>query len=162
MATQKLDSVKLGEIERMRFSKEATLYVGEADFADIKGIATPSDKYELAVTQDKARWVFAFRDREGRTGTLTLARPAMISVFEVDPRGEPDRGLGPGLYKEWRMTSAAAGTGVFVPGTGGAQKITLILHGRGNSCTDVSDFGHWTIVVHGPKAQYSLFGELLR
>ena len=33
---------------------------------------------------------------------------------------------------------------------------------RGNSCTSASDFGHWTLVMQGPKANYSLFGDLKR
>jgi hypothetical protein len=79
----------------------------------------------------------------------------------VDPReAKPDRGLGPALYKEWKLTAPASGTGVFAPGTGARQRITLILQGRGNRCTDASHFTAWTLVVHGPAAEYTLFGAL--
>jgi hypothetical protein len=45
--------------------------------------------------------------------------------------------------------------------TGGDQRATLILHGRGNSCTDASQFNAWTLVLHGPKGTSTLFGTLL-
>jgi hypothetical protein len=37
---------------------------------------------------------------------------------------------------------------------------TLIVQGTGNSCTSAADFKHWTLVMQGPKANYSLFGDL--
>jgi hypothetical protein len=45
---------------------------------------------------------------------------------------------------------------------GDSQRLTLILHGHGNSCTSSDHFTHWTLVVSGPKARYRLFGELIR
>ena len=109
------------------------------------------------MSQEPNRWVFDFRDKAGGLGTLTLALPATVSIFEVDPRrGERPGGQGPTLYKEWKLTSAAAGTGIFAPGVGSGQRITLILQGHGNSCTSSSDFTHWSIVISGPKAQYTV------
>jgi hypothetical protein len=40
--------------------------------------------------------------------------------------------------------------------------LTLIVQGRGNSCTSAGDFSHWTLVMQGPKANYSLFGDLVQ
>jgi hypothetical protein len=161
VGVETLDSGKREEIGRLRFSADAQLFSGEGDPADIKGIAKSSGRYELHVAQEPNRCVFDFRDKAGGSGTLTLAIPATISIFEVDPRqGERPGGQGPTLYKEWRLTSAATGTGIFAPGMGGSQRITLILQGHGNSCTSSIDFTHWSIVVSGPKAQYTLFGDL--
>ena len=161
VGVETLDSGKREEIGRLRFSADAQLFSGEGDPADIKGIAKSSGRYELHVAQEPNRWVFDFRDKAGGSGTLTLALPATISIFEVDPRlGERPGGHGPTLYKEWKLSSAAAGTGIFAPGVGSGQRITLILQGHGNSCTSSSDFTHWSIVVSGPKAQYTLFGDL--
>jgi hypothetical protein len=50
---------------------------------------------------------------------------------------------------------------MFASVVGGAQKATLILQGRGNSCTDAGQFNAWTLVLHGPKQTISLFGNLL-
>lgn len=163
VGVEKLDLGKREEIARLRFGADAQMFTGEGDAEDIKGIAKTSGRYRLQVSQGDSRWTFTFQDKAGGSGVLTLAMPATVSVFEVDPRlGEREGGQGPVLYKEWRLTSAAAGTGIFAPGMGAGQRVTLILQGHGNSCTSAYDFSHWTIVVSGPKADYSLFGTLAR
>ncbi len=65
------------------------------------------------------------------------------------------------LYKEWKLTGEVTGTGAFSATNGVKQSLTLILQGRGNSCTSAVDFTHWTLVMEGPKGRYSLFGELV-
>ena len=55
----------------------------------------------------------------------------------------------------------ASGSGVFRPGIAPRQMLTLILQGGGNSCTSAYDFSHWTLVMQGPKANYTLFGDLV-
>ena len=92
----KLDSTLREQISRLRFLAEAELYLGERDTSDIKGITTPSGKYEMHVSQESGRWVFAFNDKAGRKGTLTLAMPATAAIFSVDPRlDEREGGTGP-------------------------------------------------------------------
>jgi hypothetical protein len=162
VSTAKFDSGKREEIGRLRFGPTAQLFLGERDPDSIKGITTPSESYELRVSQDKDRLIFALRDKAGRAGALTLAFPESISIFEVDPHGNPDRGQGPSLYKEWKLTSKVAGIGIFAPGARSDQRMTLVIHGSGNSCTSSDDFTHWTLVIFGPAAEYSLFGELVR
>ena len=161
VGTVALDSGKREQIESLRFGGKATLFTGEADAQDTKGITTPSDSYGMTAAWRDNRLVLTFRDKSGRTGTLALARPNSVGVFEVDPRRGPDSGQGPALYKEWKLSGPAAATGVFEPGGGARQVLTLILQGRGNSCTDAGDFSHWTLVMQGPKANYTLFGDLV-
>jgi hypothetical protein len=158
--TVPLDADKRDEISQLRFARTAQLYTGEAEPEDVKGIATPSAQYDLNVAWENDRLVFALRDRRARVGTLSLARLRTISQFEVDPRNDAGSGLGPVLYKEWTLTSPAAGSGVFSAGLGPGQELSLILHGRGNSCTSIDQFKHWTLVMRGPKANYKLFGDL--
>jgi hypothetical protein len=161
VATVALDSGKRQEIESLRFAGEATLFTGEGDAEAIGGIATPSGSYELTAKWLDDRLVLSFRDKLGHTGTLSLARPNTVSVFEVDPRDRPDKGHGPTLYKEWKLSAPAAGNGVFRPGIAPRQVLTLILQGGGNGCTSAVDFSHWTLVMQGPKANYTLFGDLV-
>jgi hypothetical protein len=162
VGTVKLDSGKLEEIQRLRFAATTQLFVGEGDAAYIKGITTPSESYELNAVWQKDQLVFAFRDKEGRSGTLSLRRPDMISIFEVDPRVDTsDGGTGPALYKEWKLTAKAAGSGVFSVGLGPSQLLTLVAQGHGNSCTSSIDFTHWSLVMQGPKANYTFFGDLV-
>jgi hypothetical protein len=161
VATVALDSGKREEIESLRFGNTATLFTGEGDVDGIEGIATPAGSYVLAAKWQADRLVLSFRDAGGHTGTLSLARPTTLSVFEVDPRDRPDKGQGPRLYKEWKLSAPAAGSGVFQPGIAPRQILTLILQGGGNSCTSGIDFSHWTLVMQGPKANYTMFGDLV-
>ena len=162
VATVALDSGKRQEIESLRFAGTATVFTGEGDVDGIEGIATPSGTYKLAAKWVDDRLVLSFRDGSGHTGTLSLARPGTMSVFEIDPRDRPDKGHGPALYKEWKLSARASGSGVFAPGIAPRQILTLILQGSGNSCTSGNDFSHWTLVMQGPKANYTLFGNLVR
>ena len=163
LGVQKLDASRREQLGQLRFNAAATLYTGERDTGDIKGIATPSSEYELHVAQEGSRWVFDFRDKNGRTGTLTLPLPDSISIFEVDPRLDArEGGTGPSLYKEWIVSAKPAGTGIFAAGVRGNTRASLILHGAGNSCTDAGHFGHWTLEVKGPNADFSFIGELVR
>jgi hypothetical protein len=162
-AVEALDPAKLEEIGRLRFAPEAQLFTAEADPDMVKGIAARRAQFGLGVKQEKDRWVFTFRDKDGRSGTLTLAMPKSIAVFAVDPRrGEREGGTGPALYREWKLTAPAMGTGIFAPGMGKGQRLTLVLQGHGNSCASAGDFTHWTLVVSGPVATYHLFGKLKR
>ncbi|MBR1230506.1 hypothetical protein JQ597_22980 [Bradyrhizobium sp. AUGA SZCCT0177] len=162
VATVALDSSKQQEIESLRFGGRATLFTGEGDVEGIQGIASPAGTYTLSAQWREDRLVLSFRDAAGHTGTLALTRPPTISVFEVDPRDRPDRGRGPTLYKEWKLSAPASGSGVFQPGIATQQILTLILQGGGNSCTSSIDFTHWTLVMQGPKANYTLYGNLVR
>ena len=160
---QKLDASRREQLGQLRFNAAATLYTGERDTTDIKGIATPASDYELHVAQEGTRWVFDFRDKSGRTGTLTLPMPDTISIFEVDPRLDArEGGTGPSLYKEWIVSTKAVGTGIFAAGLRGNARMSLVLHGSGNSCTGSESFGHWTLEVKGPNADFSFIGELVR
>ena len=162
VATVALDSGKRQEIESLRFADKATVFTGEGDVDSIQGIATPAGTYKLAAKWVDDRLVLSFRDAAGHTGTLSLARPGTMSVFEVDPRDRPDNGHGPPLYKEWKLSAPASGSGVFAPGIAPRQILTLIVQGSGNSCTSGIDFSHWTLVMQGPKANYTMFGKLVR
>lgn len=157
---EKLDSSKLAEISHVRFAKTAQLMMREADEDTIRGVKDPQEDYELGMERMKERWVFSFRDKKGRTGMLTLSLPKTISIFEVDPRHGTDKGQGPVLYKEWKLTANAVGDGLFRAGTGRDQKMTLVLHGRGNGCTSADDFTHWTLLVHGPTTAFTMYGKL--
>jgi hypothetical protein len=161
VATVAVDSGKRQEIESLRFGDKALLFTGEGDVEEDRGIRTPAGTYKLNVEWRSDRLVLSFRDAAGHTGTLSLAWPATISIFEVDPRNRPDRGQGPTLYKEWKLSAPAAGSGVFQPGIAPRQILTLILQGGGNSCTSSIDFTHWTLVMQGPKANYTFYGDLV-
>ena len=141
----------------LRFAGKATLFTGEADagIAGIHAVGKLRTHGKMA-----GRPVLSFRDKLGHTGDLSMARPKTVSVFEVDPRDRPDRGKGPRSTRNGssppRPPAAAC--------SGRASRralLTLILQGGGNSCTSANDFSHWTLVMQGPKANYTLFGDLV-
>lgn len=159
----KLDSHYVDELSRLRFAPAAELFLGEAEPDTVKGISTPAAKYDLTTSWQNDRLVFSLRDQNNHAGTLVLTRPKTMSIFHVDPRDEPPPPVsrGPSLYKEWRLTSKAAGAGIFTSGLGPEQTLTLVLQGRGNNCTSANDFTHWMLVMWGAKAKYRFFGNLI-
>jgi hypothetical protein len=160
--TQKVDAYAAGILDEVRFAESAHLYTGEGD-PEIAGLTTTSTEFRLTVAKADTAWVLDFLGGEGG-GKLTFKLPLSFAKFEVDPRQsdqDEESGTGPGLYKEWRLTFGPQGTGMFKGVTGGDQRATLILHGRGNSCTDASQFNAWTLVLHGPEGTSTLFGTLL-
>lgn len=162
--TEKLGAYATGLLGEIRFAAAAArLYTGEADVENIPGIAAKSSDFQLAVTKSEKSWLFDFKEAGGG-GTLALALPDRVTKFEVDPR-DADNGVpgtGPVLYKEWRLAMAPRGTGMFAGATGSEQKATLILQGRGNSCTDASQFDAWSLVLHGPKGTITFYGDLAK
>jgi len=158
-----LDSYYSEQLRQIRFGETVKLHLGEAEPETVQGITTPSDKYEVQAAWRGKQLIFTLRDKAGRSGQLIETQPKNISVFRVDPRPQvqPEPPRGPPLYVEWRLTSKAAGAGVFAVGTGARQSLTLVLQGSGNNCSAATDFTHWMLVMDGPKAKYHFFGELI-
>ena len=149
------------QLEQFSFRSVAKLVVSERDDHPIPGLEPPVADFMVTVARLKDRISFSFRDAKDRAGTLSLVRPQSIAIFEVDPRDTVDHGLGPNLYKEWTITANMAGDGIFRRSTGPNRRITLVLHGRGNSCTDSSSFNYWTLQVHGRGTPaYTFYGDL--
>lgn len=156
--TQKVDAYAAGILADIRFDEASRLYTGEGESDGGWKLAGTPD-FRLAVAKKAGDWSFEFTQPEA-SGTLTFAIPKTVTKFEIDPREPTAAPNGPVLYKEWRLTAPVRGSGMFKDVTGGDQQATLILHGRGNSCTDASQFTAWTIVLHGTKLTTSFFGTV--
>ena len=160
VATEKLDTVRMAALDQMVFGKAAQLYIGESDGEEtlVDGFGST---YALEVDRQKGRIVFTLRNNKGQPGTATLAIPKTISIFEVDPHGDSkDEGLGPNLYKEWKLTAPAAVTGILRRTGGPRATMSLILHGGGRGCTEATHFTHWTLQIKRPKGETIFFGPL--
>ena len=152
-----------GELDNVQFAEMALLFQSPGFPDDVRGVANASsDEYRVVGGISARRIRFELTDKTGRSGTIDFALPARITRFEVDPRepSETSGGNGPALYKEWRLSGRPKLTGILR--VRGAPHATLILHGRGNSCTSSSDFDHWTLAVYGGGANYKFLGELKR
>jgi hypothetical protein len=163
VSTLPLDASMLAFMQQLRFAKIARLYTGPPGIDAIKGIEAPAKDYAVKVDWTSERAVFSFEDDKGRAGTLTLVTPDEISMFDIDTFDGPANAAGPALYREWRLTGKAAGTGSFAAANASGERLSLILQGRGNDCIAASDdFKHWTLVMEGPEAAYLLFGDLIQ
>ena len=157
-----LDDATRTQVERMTFAKDAVLTVDERDEPSSPSAGMGS-KYKLTMVRAAGDMTFAFRDPAGRGGTLRFAIPNTVWIFQVDPfGGEKDEGLGPSLYKEWRLTANVTGDGLFHRAAPAGQKVTLIFHGRGRGCTEAEHFTHWSLLLHGPAGKMTLYGALER
>ncbi len=161
VATRAIGSYEAEMLDRMRFAADARLYTGEADAADVEYLGATSNDFRLAVTKHPNAWTLAL-SQSGNVLTLRFDIPKDMTAFEVDPRDPAGaaNGTGPTLYKEWRLASHVRAPRKLTDAAGALQPATLIFHGRGNSCTDYSDFTAWTLVLHGRKAGVTFIGGL--
>jgi hypothetical protein len=149
------------ELGRVRLSNVAKTYMGAANEDTVTGIDNPAESYTLTQTRDGNRWRLAFRDAQGRTGTLTLNLPGAATHFGADIRdGQGPQGLGPLLYKEWRFMGTATGTGIFQRAATRPLRFRLILQGRGNNCLDAENYKNWQLHITGPRADFAFYGAL--
>lgn len=158
--TQPLDAYGKGELGRLRFANLAQVYQGPAEDS-IKGIAPASIEYWLTSTLKGSvmTWKLVSEAGNGNDGTLTLTLPPKVDRFYADVHDtKPNQETQ--LYKEWRFSTKLTATGVFKAGLAKGTKATLVLQGRGNHCDDAEMFTHWTLIVKGPKADYTLYGAL--
>lgn len=159
-SSTKLDPYEKDELQKVRFTKKARLFMNAAGAAGVQGVTDPADTYELTQSRVGDRWTFSFKDAKGRSGSLAFTLPANLESFFVDPQdGKPD--TDPVLYKEWRLIAPVTMTGVFGPASAtGAPTIRLVLQGRGNSCTSADQFTRYSLIVSGPSARFTIFGTL--
>lgn len=158
--TDPLSEYETSEIDRLRFEAVAKTYMTDAGEDMVEGVSNPAEEYTFSLTKRQRRWALNFKDKAGRTGTLSFTLPASIVQFAADIQdGQESAGGGPLLYKEWRLTGPVTGTGVFKKGSTPQTKFRLVLQGRGNSCTSAEMFDNWKLQVFGPRASYQFYGK---
>jgi hypothetical protein len=159
--TSQLTAYERAELQRVGFSSRVRVYQTESD-EPIPGIAGPTRDFTLSSSLSGATLTWKLTGAPGKgQGTITLTLPAKVERFYVDTHDGP-ADQDPVLYKEWRFSTKISASGDFKPGMAKGTTAKLILHGRGNVCDDATMFSHWTLVVKGPKADYTLFGALAK
>jgi hypothetical protein len=161
IATKKPSDLELGELKKIRFGA-ANLF-SNAGFPDnIKGLNPVGENYSLGGALSGKTWRFDFSDETGKTGTLVFAKPLSMVDYAVDVRDGKQGGAGgPLLYKEWRFKyKLQSANGIFAKGFAPATEYFLVLQGRGNTCTQASDFTDWRLEVTGKRATYAFFGKV--
>jgi hypothetical protein len=152
--SQKLQSYELGEINKLRFSTIANLFITNSD--KYIGLSSPSENYNLSVTKNQSRWNLQFKDKQGKTSTLTLNIPNNAVFFKTDLH---DNGASPSLYKEIRLAGKVSGNGIFATGITSDTKFKLVLQGKGNNCLFAENFQTWNLKIVGSRANYSFYGK---
>jgi hypothetical protein len=153
--TDKVDSAQLVQLDRVRFSPNATTYTTPVDESEL------SASYSLSQSRKGRRWELRFKDDKGKTGTLAFTIPVTYTAFGVDLREQSENaGLGPLLYKELRLTGAAQVSGVLKQGINGPARFELILQGRGRACTEAEDFKNWRLQITGARGSHIFYGSL--
>ncbi|HYH85178.1 MAG TPA: hypothetical protein VEX60_06820 [Pyrinomonadaceae bacterium] len=153
--TDRVDAAQLVQLDRVRFSSNATRFTTLADESEL------SDSYSLSQSRKGKRWEFRFKDDKGKTGILSFTIPAAYTAFGVDLREQSeDAGLGPLLYKELRLKGAAQVSGILKQGINGPARFELILQGRGRACTEAEDFKNWRLQVKGARDSHIFYGSL--
>ncbi len=159
VATSTPDSYTVGLLKDMHMDTGVELYTTAGD-DDVKGIADLGyENLSLVDAFTNNTWKITIKSATGKTGTLTLPRPAKMTSKKIDlhEKGEGD----PILYKEFYFEgSVGTGSGVFKSGIVKPTKYTLIFQGRGNMCDNAEDFTDWRLEVKGSKADYAFFGKM--
>ncbi len=154
-------------LKDMKMADSAEIYLDAGGYEEIKGLAELNKEFndggleslDLISSYLNNSWKITIKTPAGKTGTLTLPRPAKITVFKVDlfEKAEGD----PLLYKEFSFSgNVGSGTGAFKAGIAPATKYNLVFSGRGNFCDNAEDFSNWRLEVIGTKASYSFFGKM--
>lgn len=162
---REIDDIQRDVLQSIKFTSRAQL-VGNED--DVRGLINLSidgsiGSFEYVLASKVAPHLLTFElSQDGQErGKIIFPLPDAMTLFEVDTRdmSSSENGLGPLLYREWRLTGSAILTGMVSEGAHTAD-IRLILQGRGNSCPNVQDFSHWSLVAEGKDIQFELIGDM--
>jgi hypothetical protein len=151
---QRAGKVDLAQLDRMRFAAKANTYQPPSSDGELE-LA-----YNLSHTRSGRRWQFSFRDEQGKTGTISFVLPLSAVHFGADMHDAEPGGLGPLLYKEWRLNGTAQVSGIFKSLMRGPARFHLILQGRGRGCTEAEDFKHWTLQISAAGNSHTFYGPL--
>lgn len=159
ISTSVPDAYTLGLLKDMHMEAGVELYMSEGE-DEMKGIGDLGwENLSLVDAYTNNTWKISITSAAGKTGTLTLPRPAKMTSKKIDLR-EKEEG-DPVLYKEYSFSGVVgSGSGVFKSGIVRTTKYTLVFQGRGNFCDNVEDFTHWRLEVTGSKADYAFFGKM--
>jgi hypothetical protein len=156
-----VNEAKRALIEGLQFDSNAQLYLTDAGEDGVKGLSSISPTNNVTLVREAKQWRFTFRTQNDQIGTLTLSIPANMDAFATDLHDSEDKGLGPTLFKEWRLQGSAKGDGIFQRGFAAPARFRVIFQGRGNRCDSEADFTHWRLQIFGRKASYAFFGKLV-
>jgi hypothetical protein len=155
-----IDNLELSQIQSLKFSPVAQLYLTTPGFDVVKGLSSNSEKYTVSLSKNQRTWNLKFKDELGKIGNLTFKIPTKAIFFATDAatRTSIESNGEPILYKEVRMEGRVSGNGIFAKGMGSDTKFRLVLQGKGNECMNTEDFATWNLQIFGSRASMSFYG----
>lgn len=128
-----LDAYSRSLLQSLKPAPVAHLYLTDAGDDGVQGLRNIQDTYRVRTTLGTGRWTWTFAGSASAAGALTLAMPARYQIFAIDTAPEDSTGGMVTLYKEWRISGAAAISGaLFLPAKKDALRYELVLGGWGN------------------------------
>ena len=95
-----------------------------------------------------------------KKGALLLTLPMNLTLFQSDPHDGSDKGMGPELYTELRISGIASPLDELAGIASGDIRYELVLKGRSNICVGPKDLHGWRLRILGPELDLALFGNL--
>lgn len=158
--TGRLEPYEIEEFRQVKFDTTASVYTTAAGFDGMKGFPVEYESFALTASMNpRLALTLTLKGERGETGSLTLALPKVATSFGADLHDMPEGSAGPILYKEWRFSGLATGTGIFRKSVVRGTKFKFILQGRGNNCLSSTDFKNWRLDITGPRADYAFYGS---
>lgn len=167
--TAKTDTFIRDLIKEIKFADKADIYMTEAGFDIIEGLAPirKEDESTTGMIDFSSSWIYTgkswqitLKTPKGLSSTYTLPLPLKYAEFKVDIHDQEDRPNGPLLYKELRFDGLVTATGFAKAAVVRNTKFSLVFSGRGFGCNEVEDYTHWNLEIDGPSAGYAFFGKL--
>jgi hypothetical protein len=169
MGQERPGTYVLGILDEMKFARSAQLYMTEAGFDGVKGLdalkaeieSDAKTEFDIVESFVKRTWTLTFKVT-GKTGTLRLPMPTLMTRFKVDTReeGNEDRGLGVSLYKEFSFRGNVAMANGMFRFANTRTTFHLVFQGNGNGCDSSADFRHWRLELKGPRTRFAILGKL--
>jgi hypothetical protein len=171
LETREIADHEMKELNRLMLDS-ADFYATDAWPDGVSGVSAPENPFVqsgyfiVSIVREQQNWKLFFKTSKGDKGVLVLTMPGAATFFDADLEALPKskrQNLGdPVLYKEVRLEGDVRGTGIFAKGMAPKTKYRLVLQGRGNWCMDAETFYRWNLRVHGPRAEYTVYGSFAK
>ncbi len=164
LGEQELDDYRIGILQEVKFLTADLFSSPDPEGISIDKFGENDWEFGINGFFEKKIWNLNFKSLSGVEGSLSLSMPSKLTEFQVDTHDQSIKDtphMGPKLYKELRFKNKVKnGTGFFQKGIDNKTEYSLVLQGRGYSCTNAEDFTHWRLQVTGENGDYAFFGRL--
>ena len=149
-----------GEIIDKLAPGSATLFTDAAYPENVKGLGSESTSFSVGSSFGNGIWALNLMDKTKKTGILNFERPrrAHQLMYDSDPFSEKNMVV---LNKQISLTGRVkSASGFLSKGESYDMRYELVLNGKGNVCTEASDFKTFFLKINGLMSDYRFYGKL--